>query len=304
MAAEGVSLRCGACGNRVPVPWPSTAVPVRCARCGRAHRWDGGVLVVEEDGADRGDYPDDCYPVLAEVEPRHFWFRGRNRVILEAIREVVGPPAGRSVLDVGCGTGFVLAALEAAGMRGCGVDMHLPALRIARTRVRGLLLRATAAGVPFREQFDAVLLCDVIEHAADDAALIREASLALAGGGALVVTVPAHEWLWTVVDEVSRHKRRYTARTLRAAMEGAGLRVRLVRYFGALLLPVQALQRRLVGRGCARTDADRLRVVREALRVPPAPVNALLGLAMTMGGPLGRFPLGLGTSLIAVGVRP
>jgi SAM-dependent methyltransferase len=198
----------------------------------------------------------------------------------------------------------VLAALEAAGMEGCGLDMHLPALRIARTRVRGLLLCGRAAGVPFRKQFDGALLCDVIEHAADDHEVIREASEALVDGGALVVTVPAHPWLWTVVDQVSGHKRRYTRRTLLRAMERAGLRVRLIRYFGALLLPVQALQRRLIGRVPATTETERLRVVREALRVPPAPLNTLLDLAMASEGVLKRLPLGLGTSLIAIGLRP
>lgn len=251
----------------------------------------------------RGDYPNEAYALLADVESRHFWFSGRNKLILSTMREVIGPLKGRSVLDIGCGTGFVLAALERAGMKGCGLDMHLSGLRHARKRTKGLLLCETAARVPFRAQFDVVVLCDVIEHSADDSAVLGEASVALKDTGAIVVTVPAGPRLWTSFDEASGHKRRYTKQTLVKARRRAGLRVLVARYFSIMLLPLQILQRQLVKNSPIANPNDRLRLFCQLLRVPPAPINALLRWAMAADILLSRRSLFCGASLIAIGRR-
>jgi SAM-dependent methyltransferase len=245
------------------------------------------------------DYPDNVYALLVAVEPRHFWFRARNRVIAATLRAALGELRGRTVLDVGCGTGGVLAALEQAGMHGCGLDMHLVGLRHARRRTRGPLVCETATRIPFSAQFDAVLLCDVIEHTADDSDVLREASRALAPGGSLLVTVPAHPKLWSVVDEVSGHKRRYTQQMLVSAMQQAGLRVRLLRYFNGLLWPAQVLQRRRYRGPAPASPETRLDILRQALQIPPAPINALLHFALVADPLLTR--LNVGTSLIALG---
>jgi SAM-dependent methyltransferase len=302
MRSPGLAFACTGCGEPVPVP-PSIDGPVRCAACGYRYAWDDGILMLGAWGYP-DDYPDELHPLLADVEPRHFWFAGRNRLILSTMREAIGPLEGRSALDVGCGTGFVLAALERAGMAACGLDMNLAGLRYARRRVQGPLLCQDAARVPFAGQFDVVMLCDVIEHTADDSAVLREAGRALKNDGTLVVTVPAYPSLWTAVDEVSGHKRRYTKEELARAMQRAGLVVRLVRYFNCLLFPAQLLQRQFLRRRLLTTSAERLCLARDALRVPPASLNALLRLAMMTDLLLSRALLPFGSSLIALGYRP
>ncbi len=147
------------------------------------------------------------------------------------------------------------------------------------------------------------MLCDVIEHTADDGAVIREASRALAPGGAIVITVPAGPGLWTPLDEASGHKRRYTKQTLAQAMQRAGLRIRALRYFNITLLPVQILQRLLVKSHPIATSVDRLQLFYRSFTPPPAPLNALFNLAMTLDVPLSRLPAPFGASLIAIG-RP
>jgi SAM-dependent methyltransferase len=254
-------------------------------------------------GPNDDEQPNEYYPLLVEAEPRHFWFGARNRLILATMREVIGPLAGRSVLDVGCGTGFVLAALERAGMRICGLDTHVEGLRYARGRVSGPLVSATAPPVPFVDQFDVAMLCDVIEHTADDVAVLREAGRALHPGGTLVVTVPACSALWTPLDDVSGHKRRYMRRSLVKAIERAGFRVVLARYFGSLIFPLQLLVRyRMRGLPTA-TAGQRERLARQALAVPPGPLNQLLGLALAADVPLRHVPIPFGTSLIAIARR-
>lgn len=275
---------------------------MRCQRCGQVSPQEGGILRLGDE-APPEDYPVELYSAIAEVEARHFWFRARSRLVVSTLREALGPPRGRSVLDIGCGTGFVMAALERAGFAVAGLDMHLEGLRHARARTRGPLFCESATRVPFSSQFDAVTLLDVIEHTADDVAVLREASGALRPGGALLVTVPAHQRLWSAVDEAWGHRRRYSRASLVAAMRAAGLIVPAARYFGALLLPAQVAQRMRLGGRPPRSEAERARLTRDALRVPPEPVNGLLYLAALADLALSRFPGSIGTSLIAVGRR-
>ena len=304
VGAADLTMDCVACGRPVPLPNDATtdgAAPLACPSCGRQYARRGGIILLGERPTD--DMPDDFYDILAETEPRHFWFGARNRLILATMRHALGPLAGRTVLDVGCGTGFVTAALERSGMRVVGIDMHEVGLQFARPRMRGPLICATATTLPFRDQFEVAMLCDVIEHCPDDVLVLRDTSRAIRPGGSIVVTVPAHQALWTSVDDISGHKRRYDARMLRAAIERAGLRVRLVRYFNSLLLPIQLAQRLTMRKHPTSTYADRERIARQSLTLPPAPANRLLAKAMGLDVLLSRLPVTVGSSLIAVAER-
>jgi SAM-dependent methyltransferase len=292
-----VETLCGSCGLAMRVP-VTDRESLRCGHCGHCYAFEEGVLQLGRDEA-TDDYPEDLHDLLATAEARHFWFGERNRTIVQTLRETAGELDGKLVLDVGCGRGFVLAALERAGMTGCGLEMHQRGLAYARRKTRGLLVCDSAAHLPFTAQFDLVTLCDVIEHVDDDVALLRQARDVLAAGGSVLVTVPAHPALWSAVDGYSGHKRRYTRSSLIAVLQSAGLAVRAVRYFGSLLLLPQAAFRLRPAAG----KQDRDSVLANEFRVPPAPLNGALRLAMSADRLLSRLPVTFGTSLIAIAGR-
>jgi SAM-dependent methyltransferase len=260
-----------------------------------------GIVLLTPPDTDR-DYPQELVDLITVVEDRHFWFATRNDVILSTLRRVLRPFAGTRVLDVGCGTGFVMSALEDAGLVASGIDMHLTGLKRARTRVRGALFSSTATTLPFFPDFDVVTLLDVIEHVDDDVGVLAEARRVLVPRGYVVVTVPAGPELWTAYDEVIGHKRRYVRETLVGALQAAGLDVYDVRYFNSPLLLAASVSRR-TGRGEVAETRDTIEIVRRALRVPPAPLNALLRWSVRLEAPLRRFRWMRGGSLIAVAQR-
>src|SRR2546425_8472250 len=57
-----------------------------------------------------------------EEDRRHWWFRGRLAVLLAILRRVL-PPGHARLLELGCGTGNVLAALAEFGEAG-GMETH------------------------------------------------------------------------------------------------------------------------------------------------------------------------------------
>jgi len=255
-----------------------------------------------EDGlfvAPAGVVPDQTYPehvrdALAAAEDRHFWFRSRSRLIADVVEAQVGPGGW---LEIGCGTGHVLAevARRYAG-RSAGQDISRHALEVARRRSGAELYLSRPEDIPLRD-LAGVGLFDVIEHLDDDVGALRLAASHLRPGGSVVVTVPAHAWLWSQVDEASGHRRRYGRRELMARLASAGLDVQLCRPFFACLLPG------MVARRMVRVK-NRDAALSMFLSTPPSLVNRVFGVVTEAERRL--FGLGaspLGTSWLAVARR-
>jgi SAM-dependent methyltransferase len=152
------------------------------------------------------------------------------------------------------------------------------------------------AGVPDRH-YDLIGAFDVIEHIENDRSAVASIARKLKPGGKFVMTVPAHQWMWSAHDEVNHHKRRYSKRALKRLIEGSPLRLDGIGYFNSLLFPV-AVAERLSSKLRGKDNAD--------LTLPPAPLNSALERAFAAERHLiGRVPLPPGLSLYAVAsVKP
>lgn len=227
------------------------------------------------------------------VEDRdHWWFRGRLAVILAVLRRAL-PPRRLRLLELGCGTGNVLAALAEFG-EAVGMEAHPDLLAVARRR--GVEARAGTLPADLVVEpgwADVVLLLDVLEHLDDDLATLRTARRALGDDGVLVVTVPAFAWLWTAHDVTLGHRRRYTAHALRHRVERAGFTVTRVTYFNTLLFPIVGLVR-IWHRVRRHADHD--------LHRPPDSLNRLLAALFSLERFLApRVRLPVGSSLLLLG---
>src|SRR5438046_2853268 len=117
-----------------------------------------------------------------EEDRRHWWFRGRLAVLLATLRRVL-PPGRLQLLELGCGTGNVLASLAEFGVA-VGMEAH-PELAAA-ARAAGLDVRPGRLPEDLVVEpgwADAVLLLDVLEHLDDDVAALVTACRAVGCGG-------------------------------------------------------------------------------------------------------------------------
>jgi SAM-dependent methyltransferase len=230
-----------------------------------------------------------------QAEDRHWWYRGRRKV-LDRVIAGLRLPARAEILDAGCGSGRNMIELARHGAV-TGVELSETSVRLARERAAGEVIEGSVLEMPFEaDSFDLAASLDVIEHLEDDIAALRELRRVVKPGGALLVTVPAYQWLWSGHDEVNHHFRRYTRRSLQCAGEQAGWQQARTTYFNSLLLPA-AIMLRVLDRFNRKTTESSL-----DLWVPPAPINWLLERPLQLEAAMiargGRIPAGL--SLLAV----
>jgi SAM-dependent methyltransferase len=188
------------------------------------------------------------YDLMDAAEGRMWWYRALHTRIIDAL----GGVAGR-VLDAGCGTGGLLAALavHAPALELTGLDFFPSAARRAAEKSGAAVVRGSVNAMPFADgSFDAAVAADVLCHAGvDPAAALAELRRVLRPGGRLVVNMPAFAWLISAHDRRVHNARRQTAAELRAALAAAGFTRIEVRYWNGLLLPLMIAERKLFSRG-------------------------------------------------------
>ncbi|HEX8642468.1 MAG TPA: class I SAM-dependent methyltransferase [Allosphingosinicella sp.] len=233
------------------------------------------------------------YDRMAELDSRHWWYRARRKVLARLIETKAKPPAHARILEIGCGTGHNLDMLGRFGTVDA-VEMDDAARGVATARLGRPARMATLPALEGVERgaYDLVALLDVLEHVEEDLASLVSISERLKPGGRILLTVPAHPWMWSAHDVVNHHKRRYTKRGLRETIEAAGLKVELLSYFNSLLFPLAAAAR-LAGRVTGKEDSDD--------KLPPAPLNAAFEFLFSLERyAVGRLPFPPGVSLVAV----
>jgi hypothetical protein len=199
-------------------------------------------------------FPDGGHQECLQLEEGSFWFRHRNRCIVEVLAR--HPPNG-PLFDIGGGNGFVTLAIQSAGYPAVLVEPAMAGARSARDRGLSPVVCSTVEDAGFSEgALPAVGLFDVIEHLEDDVGFLAKLRRLQPTGGMLYITVPAYSWLWSAEDVHAGHFRRYRLRSLRRLVEESGYRVEFASYlFAALPLPL-LLMRGLSGLVKARPTAQ------------------------------------------------
>lgn len=179
----------------------------------------------------------DYSAAYARLYREHWWWRVRETILVEKLRELLkGMPTAR-ILDVGCGEGVFFDALEEFGCPE-GLESDRAAVeRSGRWRSRIVVGELDVTFVP-GHPFDLILMLDVLEHVQHPEPVLRRAVDLLTPAGRVLATVPAFDCLWTSHDDINHHVKRYTSKEIRALMNRAGLRVDETHYlFQSLVVP-------------------------------------------------------------------
>jgi SAM-dependent methyltransferase len=233
------------------------------------------------------------YDRMAAHDSTHWWYRARRDILADYVARYAGLPKIARILEIGCGTGHNLPMLAQFGAVDA-IEIDPAARDIASSRLGKPVGEAPLPdlpGVP-EASYDMIAVLDVVEHIEDDVAALAGMARRLKPGGKILVTVPAHPWMWSAHDVVNHHHRRYSKATLAKVIAEAGLTHNGLRYFNSLLFPA-ALAARAVGKLTGKDDSD---------DSPPAkPLNMAFEKIFALERHLvGRLPLPPGLSLITL----
>ncbi|MDL1901927.1 class I SAM-dependent methyltransferase [Anaerolineae bacterium CFX9] len=150
---------------------------------------------------------------------------------------------GRKALDIGCGGGLFLAALQREGAEATGIELSDTRAFYSKTRHGFEVVKRPIEDdywKSFQGMFDIVALWDVIEHVPDPAAYIRRAAEVLKPGGILALATPdvsslparltGRRWVGYKLSE--EHVYYFSTATLTRMLEEAGFEVISSRHIG------------------------------------------------------------------------
>lgn len=226
-----------------------------------------------------------------DLYEKHWWWRAREQAILSVLRKRFGQSSTLRILDVGCGDALFFDRLSQFGeVEGIEPDARI----VDPCGPHSARIRIAPFDVSFRpaSNFSLVLMLDVLEHMSDPSAALRHACSLLEPSGALLLTVPAFQALWTNHDVVNHHVLRYRRSTLRPLLQQAGLSIQEERYWYQWTCPVKLAVRAL---------ESILRTSPSMPQIPPAPVNQLLyWLSRAENKILGSVSVPFGSTLMVL----
>ncbi|MDI9355825.1 MAG: class I SAM-dependent methyltransferase [Chitinophagaceae bacterium] len=244
------------------------------------------------------DYPKEAFSILYEYEPKNFWFVSRNKVIQFLFGKFLGNKKMK-VLEIGCGTGFVLKGLSEKFEQYdlYGSEIHLEGIKFAKKRLPHVeFIQLDATHMPFINKYDSICAFDVIEHIDEDIKVIQQVNKALIQGGYFFITVPQYQWMWSINDDLAYHKRRYSKSELNNKLENNNFQVEYLGSFVFTLFPFMVISRFLKRKKAADITGD----INE-LKLNPF-INTIFLFLMKMDEILisSGFKLPFGGSLIVV----
>lgn len=187
------------------------------------------------------------FELLHKIEENNFWFKSRNRIISRLFEKYLGTKEKKDVMEIGCGTGFVLKGLSKfENYKLTGAEIHLEGLKFAKKRLSDVeFIQLDATNLPFENDFDAIGIFDVIEHIDEDELVLKNIFKALRSNGKIFITVPQHQFMWSRADDIAFHKRRYSKKELTDKVRKQGFKIEYVGSFVTSLFPVMFLSRML-----------------------------------------------------------
>jgi SAM-dependent methyltransferase len=178
------------------------------------------------------------YARMAEYEQNYWWHIGRLEIIQTYVKKALKGQKKPYFLNIGCGTGGTIDMLEKHA-KVENADISDEAITFMNKMGYKNITKVDDIELPYADKtFDAVGAFDVLEHIEDQVGALKEWHRVLKDDGAVIITVPAYQWLWSEHDVSLHHKRRYTIKSLIKAAEKAGFKPEKKSYAIVFSLPL------------------------------------------------------------------
>jgi len=241
-------------------------------------------------------YPSHGNDYCFAIEKNSFWFNHRNNVIKEILLKF---PYANNFADIGGGNGYQAnfirnnfpekeVFLIEPGYEGC-----------INARKYGL---ENVYNIPFQEfdfksnHISGIGLFDVVEHIENDVDFLTEIASCCDKGTNIYITVPAHNSLWSDIDNYSGHYRRYNSKMIEILAKKTDLKLLYNGYFFSYLtLPVyliRSMPYKIMGKRDSKVILEKSSKNHKSGTLTKGLVNLLNNMELTALRNLKKIPLG------------
>lgn len=238
------------------------------------------------------------YDLLKNVQYRHWWWIGRKSIIQAVIEGHIDLSHKLLIADAGCGYGANIHFLRQYGDV-VGLELSTEALDAINSKWgNSVRLFTWKSPQNLNQKFDLILMADVLEHIPDDQEAVNWIYDHLREDGYALLTVPAHQFFWSEMDEVVHHYRRYSRKNFQKLFSQKKFRSIKFSFYNLFLFPVKVAFV-LVTRTLRLILPSKKK--RSYNDIPPWPVNILFKNILYLESQLIQgFSLPFGVSIIAL----
>lgn len=244
------------------------------------------------------DYPDSGFDLTDKNAQSSFWVSSRNRLFKNIVQRNMSPTGKTKFLEIGCGTGdFIQQIVQNENLEITGSEIYLKGLLYAKKNLPKVdFIQFDVTQGVVSEEFDLIVAFDVIEHIEDDVAALTNINQMLTKNGVFIVSVPQHMFLWSKLDEIVKHKRRYSRRELVAKLQENGFDISYCTSYLFFLFPLMLISR-IFDKGRDQTQSDEVALEKRVkfssvlnwvfdlfMRIDEALIR--LGISLPFGGTL------------------
>jgi len=268
-----------------------------CRQCNTEYPVKNDIACFVEKDKNQTGFTLKMFENLLKIEKKHFWHIGRKEIIYQLLK-LHNPKDSKQtkMIEFGCGNGSILQYLFQNGFQIEGSDISLSCLQFFQKRNKKIsLYQSDALNTPFHDEtYHVIGLFDVLEHIENDTLALKESFRICKKNGLIIITVPAHKYLWSYFDEFSQHKRRYSKKELNLKLKKAGFEIEKISFYIFFLLPIFFLKRKLF-----KSQSLKINQLSELKTIPI--INGIFLFLLRIEKILLKyFNLPFGTSLICI----
>jgi len=200
----------------------------------------------------------------------------------------------RTLIDVGAGNGLFLKFFKRKGFRVSGIELEQELvfqMKKDPQLLKDHIVQGDITKLKGDSSFEVVVASDVIEHIEDDEKALRNLWTYVKKGGQLVITVPAHPYLYGKRDIAWGHYRRYSKEFLQARLEKLGGKIEFLGFWNIIGYAIYYFYEKILHKQ-----------INEEMRYSSSPVSrfvrTLLDSILKWEKNVGGVPIGL--TLVAV----
>lgn len=238
----------------------------------------------------------DLLAEMYEMEGDYWWHKSKRECVISLLKRF--NKLDSKILDVGCGTGYLLKDLNHHTTKSYGLDSSKLSLRYSKKRgLKNISFFDIEKG-PFKGSFDVITATDVIEHIQNDNQAMGNIAKSLKSHGFVVISTPAFPFLWSYWDVLAGHYRRYDKDSLFRLLEDNGFEVCYFSYTDMVIFIPAIISRfiksRLMEKRALEFDSDFIKVSKLVNKL----LLFILKIEMKLAG-LISLPFGLSCIVVA-----